>query len=194
MIDACELNLLQGKLKFTRHLLESGKHRQPFLGELEHHRRQLEEKIAMAKSGKTDERFVVKRQLIIAGRIFPRGSEILGSQLAHSRDAMLNAKPPFVVPVTLHTKPSAKSRAMPAPAKPIGPNPKVEIVSDDDAVESWKKTLAAMTAKCAGDHSRAEDLLLVDERGSELFRRATRVLAERNARAMNSPSRRIAAL
>lgn len=93
--------------------------------------------------------------------------------------------------------PTVKARStprdVPAPA-PTPENPKVEIVADPDPVVSWKKSLAAMAEKYAGDWGRAKNALETDRAGAELFKLATRVLAEKNAREQRTAGRRVAAL
>ena len=68
----------------------------------------------------------------------------------------------------------------------------MEIIHDPDIVLSWTLTRHEMARKLGGDRKRAEDLLMADEKGSALWRRAGRIAAERAARASpGATSRRI---
>jgi hypothetical protein len=84
-------------------------------------------------------------------------------------------------------------RDLPAPPPPPAPTPPVVIVEDDrDLVVAWKRSLEA-TVQAQGDNNfaRAKDRLIRDERGSNLYLRASKVNydAQMRGRRPGSPFR-----
>jgi hypothetical protein len=132
---------------------------------------------------------VCRRQFQAGGNLYPVGSVVDVADLGRNYRSLLSSgycewQPPRAL--------SVKARPLPPAQAAAPPNPTVEIVHDaDDVVLSWRRTLDAMTERCGGNRARAEDLLLLDNAGSELFRRATRVRAERENRRPAANERRV---
>jgi len=68
------------------------------------------------------------------------------------------------------------------PAAPPAAKPEIEIVPDTDVVASWRATLQLMTKRCDGNRARAEDLLMTSPEARDVYKRATKEWATREAK------------
>ncbi len=123
-------------------------------------------------------RLIVRRQFSTATEKFPVGSEVSADQLGRNFRVFLSGhfvewQPPSGAAIVV------KPVKLPPPPAPAGPNPKAEIIADDDAVICWRKSVSSLAATCGGDIAKAKDLLLLTASGSELFRRAAKIHAGR---------------
>jgi hypothetical protein len=120
----------------------------------------------------------VKRQLAIGGKVFPAGSHVADSELGRNRDALIGSG--AVAPAADGAVAVAQPRELPSapPPAPKG-KPVVTIVHDNDALESWHLTKAAMTRLLDGDAARAEDILFTDPTARRLYQTATQIACER---------------
>lgn len=127
-----------------------------------------------------DWKLICRRQIRTADKIYNCGCEVPLEACGRNLAALLNAR--AVAWVKPGTPISAKPIDLPPPPPPQKQNPKIEIVDDVDVVASWKKTLALTAQRLDEDFGKARDLLMKDEKASELFRRATRVFCETEAK------------
>jgi len=125
-------------------------------------------------------RYRVIRRFQTAEKIFDIGCGVTLSDLGSNFRAFLNAEPPYVELVTDGT-PLREPRDRPPPPAPPKPRAAVELVDDEDVVTAWRKTLALMTERCDGNRGLAEDLLMADVRGRDLYKRAVATACAKEA-------------
>jgi hypothetical protein len=130
-----------------------------------------------------------RRTIRTNGKVYPPGCAVDAAELPNL-SAMVGEYLQWAAP---HEKPTCRPIIAP-PSIPARKNPDPVFVDDEDCVEAWRKSLAATAEAFGGDWGRARDLLEGTARGGDLFRLASRVLAERNAREQATPGRRIAVL
>ena len=68
------------------------------------------------------------------------------------------------------------------------PNPKPQIVPDNDIVDSWRFTEDLMTKSCDGNRALARDILFTDPACRDLYKRATAEQCKRVAQRLGVPS------
>jgi hypothetical protein len=76
---------------------------------------------------------------------------------------------------------------LPKPEAPL-PNPKPEIVHDNDVTDSWRFTENEMTKACGGNRALARDILFSDANCRDLYKRATVEQTKRVAARLGVPS------
>jgi len=130
----------------------------------------------------------VRRQFTAGGKIYDPGNRVEPVTLGANLKVFISSQ--ICEWTAPNIRPTGAPRDVPPPAPPI-PNPPVTIIDDPDVVESWRKSLRAMTEAFNGDHGRARDSLLHSDAGGELYRRAAKVLADRESREKNLVGRRI---
>jgi len=129
---------------------------------------------------------VAKRSVNIDGFRFPTGSVLPHRKLSQrALDALIDWRGAAWQTRTGRTYP--KATKLPEPEKPL-PQIKAQIVEDNDVVESWLMTEAAILRLCDGHAGRANDVLMGDERVRELYKRATREVCVRVAKIFKRPS------
>ena len=132
---------------------------------------------------------VARRRFTAGNEVYQVGTPVEPAALGRNFQSFLNNR--FVAWVPAPDKRALKAMPqpveLPKPAPAQKPNPRVVLSNAHDPVEAWRESLATMTGKCSGDRARATDILLRDERGSELYLRAQRVFYQRASGGVASP-------
>jgi hypothetical protein len=134
---------------------------------------------------------IAKRQIVSAGIVYNRGCPVEPARLPNFERLVQAGCIEWRLPTSVGpVKPVAVATPTPEPPRPA-------IYIDRDAVDPvvrWQNSLAEMVKRYGGDYGRAKNALECDRDGAELFKLATRSLAERNAIKGGTVARRIAAL
>jgi hypothetical protein len=130
---------------------------------------------------------VAKRALTVGNKRYPVGSILPANRIPQKTlGALLDSR-------GAQYQPRVADRAYSEPVdlpKPVAapPNPKPEIVHDNDIVDSWFFTENAMTKACNGNRALARDILFSDASCRDLYQRAQREQCARVAKRLGRPS------
>jgi hypothetical protein len=120
-------------------------------------------------------------QITVGSTVYPRGAALPWPECTSWRNYYsMKASGQIVLRVPSGSGP--KPRVLPdqPSQKPWG-KPKVEIVPHSDVVQSAKLTLDKIAEQMEGDRKRAEDVMIGDREGGDLYRRAIGEHADRAA-------------
>jgi hypothetical protein len=128
---------------------------------------------------------VAKRSTNIDGRRYGPGSVLPAGRIPpRALQAMIDSRGAMWMPKSdFHPQPTD----LPKPVAAT-PQPKPEIVHDNDIVDSWFFTENAMTKACNGNRALARDILFSDASCRDLYVRAQKEQCARVAKRLGRPS------
>src|SRR5262245_13123376 len=115
-------------------------------------------------SKRRDRVLVALRTMTIGNKVYPCGSLLPLDMPEKALKAMIDARPASAKWAVHGDKRYPQARELP-PQPPPPPRPTIQIVEDNDVVESWHLTKAAVTRVCDGNSGLAMDLLMASADG-----------------------------
>jgi hypothetical protein len=139
------------------------------------------------EEGVTKQILVAKRSMTIGSRKYPCGAVLPAAAIPPLQlKAMVDSR-------AVCWEPRQKGRTYPEaidlpPPETPKPRPAVHLVEDKDVETAWHLSLQAMTRLCDGNHGQAMDLLMASPDGRDLYKRATVIACQREAKRQGKPS------